>query len=77
MDAAVTLIHCFVTCSSQIEYRNGLLLGLLKYQLGKLQKVQNTAVRLVIMKGKFCGNTTPVLLQLHWLPVLLRMNFKI
>ena len=29
------------------------------------------------MKGKFCGDTTPVLLQLHWLPVLLRMNFKI
>lgn len=47
------------------------------WQLGKLQKVQNKAARLVIMKGKFCGNTTPVLLQLHWLPVLLGMNFKI
>lgn len=69
MDAPGTLIHSFVTCSSQIEYRNGLLHGLVKYQLDKLQKVQNTAARLAIMKGNFCGDTTPVLLQLHWLPV--------
>ena len=28
------------------------------------------------MKGKFC-HITPVLLQLHWLPVLFRLDFKI
>ena len=61
---------------SWIVYCNSLLCGLPKYQLDKLQRVQNAIVRLVIMKGKFC-HITPVLLQLHWLPVLFRLDFKI
>ena len=47
-----------------------------KYQLGKLQRVQNAAARLVVTKDKFC-NITFVHLQLHWLPVLLHINVKI
>ena len=42
----------------------------------KLQRVQNAAARLVVMQGKFC-HITPVLHQLHWLPVLFRVNFKV
>ena len=74
MAAAATLIHSFV--GSRIDYCNSLLYGLPKYQLGKLQRVQNAAASLVDMQGKFC-QITPVLLQLHWLPVSFRINFKI
>ena len=39
-----TLIHAFVM--SQLDYCNSLLYGLPKYQISKLQRVQNTAARL-------------------------------
>ena len=42
----------------------------------KLQGVQNAAARHVVMQGKFC-HITPVLNQLHWLPVSFRINFNI
>ena len=54
----------------------GLLHGLPKHQLDKLQRVQNAAARLVVMQSKF-WHVTQVLLQLHWLPVSFRINFKI
>ena len=74
IDAAATLVHSFV--GSRIDFCNSLLHGLPKYQLDKLERVQNTAARLVGMQGKFC-HITVVLLQFHWLPVLFRVNFKI
>ena len=42
----------------------------------RLKKVQNTAVR-IITKCKIEDNITPHLKQLHWLPVPLRIDFKI
>ena len=74
MDAAATLIYSFV--SSRIDYCNSLLYGVPKCHIEKLQRVQNAATRLVVMQGKFC-HITPVLHQLHWLPVSFRINFKI
>ena len=74
MDAAATLIHSFV--SNRIEYCNSLLYGVPKCHIDKLQRVENSASRLVVTQGKFC-HITPVLHQLHWLPVSFRINFKI
>ena len=42
----------------------------------KLQLVQNSAAR-IITRIPFINHITPVLQQLHWLPVKLRMDFKI
>ncbi len=42
----------------------------------KLQRVQNWAVR-VIMGGKKYDHMSPVLKELHWLPVVKRIQFKI
>ena len=72
MDAAATLIHSFV--SSRIGYCNSLLYGVPKCHIDKLQRVQNAAARIVVMQGKFC-HITPVLHQLHWLPVSFGINF--
>ena len=45
-------------------------------QLKKLQHVQNTAARIVTQTRKF-DHITPVLFDLHWLPVSYRIVFKI
>ena len=64
----VTLIHAFVT--SRLDYCNSLMYGL------KLQRVQNAAARIALDLCKFC-HITPALRQLHWLPVVKRIQFKI
>ena len=43
MESAKTLIHAFV--SSHLDYCNALLFGVPKYQLDRLQKVQNAAAK--------------------------------
>lgn len=45
-------------------------------QISKLQRVQNAAARLVTYTEKY-DHVTPVLYELHWLPVRFRILFKI
>ena len=45
-------------------------------QLQRLQYVKNTAVRVVLQVSKF-QYITPVLCELHWLPIQYRFIFKI
>ena len=45
-------------------------------QIAKLQRVQNAAARLIMDIGKY-SHITPALYELHWLPVLARIHFKI
>ena len=73
-DSSETLIHAFV--SNRLDYRNSLLYGLPQLQIDKIQRVQNAAVRLIFEQPKFC-HITPVLSQLHWLPIKYRIEFKI
>ena len=73
-ESTAVAVHAFVT--SKLDYCNSVLFGLPKYQLKKLQYVQNTAARIVSQVGKF-EHITPVLLDLHWLPVHYRIMFKI
>jgi len=69
-----TLIHAFIT--SRLDYCNSLLYGLLKYQLSKLQRVMNASARLVYCAPKLC-HITPLLRELHWLPVCYRIEYRI
>ena len=61
---------------SKLDYCDSLLYGLPSYLFRKLQHVQNSAARLVSQCPRFC-HITPVLRQLHWLPVFFRIVFKI
>ena len=55
---------------------NALLYSLPSNHLDKLTRVQNAAARLVTRTKKF-DHITPVLVQLHWLPIAQRIEFKI
>ena len=68
------LIHAFVT--SRLDYCNSLLFGLPVHEIQKLQLIQNSAARL-ITKNFFLYHITPILKELHWLPVQRRIEFKI
>ena len=69
-----TLIQAFI--SSRLDYWNNLLHDLPAYKIQKLQRLQNSAARLVFHESKFC-HITPLLRALHWLPVACRIVFKI
>ena len=47
-----------------------------KVQIAKLQRVQNAAARIILGIGKF-SHITPALFEPHWLPVSLRIDYKI
>lgn len=57
------------------NYCNSVLSGLSKNQTQRLQYVQNSAARLLTGTSMH-DNITPVLRQLHWLPVAERINYK-
>uniref|UniRef100_A0A3B1IDG0 Reverse transcriptase domain-containing protein n=1 Tax=Astyanax mexicanus TaxID=7994 RepID=A0A3B1IDG0_ASTMX len=72
--AAETLIHAFIT--SRLDYCNSILYGLPSTALQKLQYVQNSAARM-LTRSPIRQHITPVLRQLHWLPIKQRIHFKI
>ena len=69
-----TLIYAFVT--SKIGQYNILLSGPTQDQVRKLQYVHNSSARLLTGSCKH-EHITPVLRNLHWLPVHERIRFKI
>ena len=74
VDATKTLVCAFVL--SRIDYCNSLLAGLPKYQLDRLQRIQNNAARLILRSSK-SEHVTPLLRSLHWLPVSDRIDYKV
>ena len=61
---------------SRLDYCNALLGGLNNRQLDRLQRVQNSAAR-VIYGVRQREHITPSLRRLHWLPIRMRIMFKI
>ena len=60
---------------SRIDYCNSLLYGVTTTNLTKLQREQNAAARLVCSVPRH-EHVTPSLINLHWLPIRFRINFK-
>ena len=66
VNATKTLVQAFISC--RLDCCNSLLFGISDGLLHRLQSVQNAAARLVT-GARRCDHITPVLRQLHWLPV--------
>ena len=65
-DAAKQLVTSCVL--SRLDYCNSLLMGTPNSAIQPMQKVQNTAARL-ILRAPSHQNCTPLLQQHHWLPI--------
>ena len=71
-DACSQLIHALVTV--RIDYCNLLLNGLPEYSLDRLQKILNTAARILRRVSK-SDYITETLMDLQWLSVHQRVTF--
>ncbi|KAF7247075.1 putative RNA-directed DNA polymerase from transposon BS [Varanus komodoensis] len=73
-DCLVTVTHALVT--SRLDFCNELYMGLPLKTVWILQLVQNRAARLLTGTGRYV-HMTPVLRQLHWLPIEVQAQFKV
>ena len=62
--------------TSRLDYGNALLFEVNSGLINKLQRVQNTAARLITRTKKH-NHITPVLVSLHWIPVQYRIQYKL
>ena len=73
---AITIASSYTI--SLFEYGNSLLFNLPDYKLIKLQRLQNAVVRCVhLLLRRSPNSITPLLKQLHWLPVPYRIQYKL
>ena len=68
VESTKSLVHAFVTC--RLDNCNSLLIG------SPSSLIQNCAARLVTGQPKF-AHVTPILKELHWLPIEQRVAFKV
>ena len=69
-----SIIHSYII--SHLDYGNALLINANSDQIVKVQRVQNAAARILSKTTNFT-HITPVQKQIHWLPVVERIKFKI
>ena len=74
VEATKTLVSAFIL--SRLDYCNGLLINCPHDLIQRLQKVQNSAARLVLRVPRR-DHITPHLRTLHWLPIEARIKYKI
>ena len=72
--ACQTLVQGLVM--AHLGYNNVLYFGLLDIDVKTLQRVQNIAARLILMKTNQ-NSITECLRELHWLPIRAQIDFKI
>ena len=64
------------TILTRLDYCNSLLGNVGAVQVGRLQRVQNSAARIISLKRKD-ESISPTIMSLHWLKVRERITFKI
>jgi hypothetical protein len=72
--ATQTLVSAFIL--SRLDYCNALLYSCPQYLLNRLQNLQNNAARMIFRVRK-SEHISPHLQALHWLPIELRIKYKI
>ena len=74
VEATIKAVQALIT--SRLDYCNSLLTTITSAQVNQLQKMQNKAARLVTRTPRL-HHITPVLKQLHCLPLECRIQFKV
>jgi hypothetical protein len=74
VDQAKSVVHAYVT--SKLDANNALLAGATSELKSQLQRVQNAAAEVITRSSKQ-DHVTPLLYNLHWLPIEDRITFKI
>ena len=74
IDATKTPLSTFVL--PKLDYCNSLFYGSPMYMLERLQKVQNSAARLIFQCHKQ-NKISPLLMYQHWLPINARIEYKL
>ena len=73
-EAVKTLVQAFISC--RLDYCNSLFYGIADGLMSRLQSVQNATARLVSDARRY-DQITPVLQELHWLPIRRRVELRI
>ena len=73
-ETCAKLINSTVTV--RLDYQNALLAGCYRSVTEPLQRLQNHAARLLSQNPRY-SHITPILRELHWLPIRERCNFKL
>jgi hypothetical protein len=73
-DSCKTLVSSLVM--SHLDYANSIFYGLPNITVKKLQRVQNAAAKLILNKS-YMDSSTECLKQLHWLPIWIRIEYKL
>ena len=73
-EAVIKLVNAAIL--SRLDYCNSTFVGITNEQFNRLQRVQNAAARLILSKRKR-DHVTPLLRELHWLPVKARCHYKL
>ncbi|KAK2171994.1 hypothetical protein NP493_1003g00012 [Ridgeia piscesae] len=68
------VVNAIVT--SRLDCCNALLYGTCAINIAPLQRIQNTAARLITRSPRSDSGTT-LLRELHWLPIVCRVDFKL
>ena len=62
--------------STRLDYCNSLLGGITNENISRLQRVQNSLAR-IVSGSRRIDHITPILRDLHWLPIKSRIEYKI
>ena len=71
---AERVVNAMVT--GNLDYCNSILHAIIAGQLGRLQKIQNTAARLILRRNR-PSSATMMLHELHWLLIKKRVMYKL
>ena len=72
--ACTTLMTCLIF--ARLDYCNAVFAGLSRREINRIQSVQNAAVGFIAGARKY-DHVTPLLLEIHWLPIEQRVLFKL
>ena len=74
IESCKLLVHSLVI--SDLDYCNAVFVGLRTSSLKPMQSLQNQAAKVILQKRKF-DSASDCLKELHWLPIIQRIHFKV